>query len=146
MPFRSVVVSRGAFIGLLGGLLTGPMILFLMLIDSRVRPGQRSGEELVFVPVAGAVVCRINGAGLGAVAGAFAGASLLQSRRRCIFSGMIVMGFVGVVMAFLDFDSYLRFGNLERLSPLLIVVQDLVIPILAGIAGGGLAASLSEAA
>jgi hypothetical protein len=56
------------------------------------------------------------------------------------------MGCIGAMMACLDFDMYLRFGNLERLSPLLIVVQDLVIPILAGIAGGGLAASLSETA
>jgi hypothetical protein len=146
MPFRGVVVRRGAFIGLLGGLFTGPMILLLMLIDSTVRPGQRSGEELVFLPIGMGVIYAIHGAGLGAAGGACVRANRLQSRRRCIVSGMIVMGFVGVVMAFLDFDSYLRFGNLERLSPLLIVVQDLVIPILAGIAGGGLAASLSEAA
>jgi hypothetical protein len=144
MPFRGVVVRRGAFIGLLDGLLTGPMILLLMLIDSTVRPCQRSGEELVFLPIGMGVIYAIHGAGLGAVGGAFVRANRLQSRRQCVLFGVSLMGFIGALWAYLDFDTYLHYGNVERSSPLLIVCQDLVIPILAGLTGAVLAAKLTK--
>ena len=129
--------GKGAIIGVAGGLCTIPLFALSLLADTTVR------TERLFLPLVFGLVFGISGAGIGAVAGACIGEYRLHSRLRRGFLGAIVMGSFGALMTYLEFDMYFNFGNVERLSPL-IVVQDLIIPVLAGFAGGVMVGMMNE--
>src|SRR5579862_3137214 len=134
-------MRRGALIGLVAGLLTGPMMLIWLLLYSAVRPNEHLGSTAALGPVLGGVVSTILGAVVGAVAGGALGMNRVESanRQRCILFGAILMGLIGASGALIDIT-----GTPERFKswPVMLLGMDLLCPILAGIAAGALVARL----
>jgi hypothetical protein len=128
-------MRRGAIIGLVSGLLTGPTMLIWLFIYSVVWPNPLLGSTAVLGPVLGAVQSTIFGVIVGGTAGAIAvwlGAKLV-GMRRCAAFGAILMAACGALMSLGD----------AAWTPLTVGL-DLLSPILAGIAAGALVATLNK--
>jgi hypothetical protein len=128
-------MRRGAIIGLVGGLFTGPTMLIWLIVYSFVWPEPALGSTAVLGPFMGAIRSTIFGVIVGGAAGAIAawlGAKLV-GMRQCVAFGAIVMALCGALMALLD-------GSWTTMT----VGLDLCSPILAGIAAGALVAKVNK--
>jgi hypothetical protein len=132
-----VALRRGATIGLLSGLLTGPTMLLWMLLYSFVRPNRDLGSTAILAPFMGGVESTVLGIVLGAVAGGVTGllGIGLTGLRRCILFAAILMTVVGTLEAFGDYST-----NPERFAAwtAMIIGMDVACPIVAGIVAGSL--------
>jgi hypothetical protein len=137
-------IRKGATIGLVSGLLTGPTMFLFIAMYPFALPNEFGQLEAFLVPFSNGICSTIFGVAFGIIVGAVGGLSGIRLRgmRRCVLFGVIAMGCVGVLVTFLEF---FRFGNISPTQPLLIVGLDLLSPILAGMAGGTLAGALSKA-
>jgi hypothetical protein len=137
------VMRRGAWIGLVGGLLTGPMMLVWLLLYSAMRPNDHLGSTAALGPFMGGIVSTILGAVFGAVGGLALGMNRVESanRRRCVLFGAVLMGLIGTLESLSDIT-----GSPERFKswPVMLLGMDLLCPILAGIAAGALIARSSN--
>lgn len=137
-------MRRGALIGSVSGLLTGPAMLIWLVVYSFVSPGEHLGSTAILGPLMGGVQSTILGALLGAAVGAVvhrvgAGLTSVQS---CIAFGAILMGSIGILLAFWDYSA-----NPDRFAawPTMILGMDVAAPLLAGLLVGLLVAKLGKA-
>ena len=85
-------LRRGAIIGLVDGLLTGPTMLVWLLVFSVVRPDKHLGSTAVLGPFMGGIQSTVFGVVFGALAGAIALLGIrLIGLRRCVVFGVILM-------------------------------------------------------
>jgi hypothetical protein len=126
----------GAFIGLVGGLLTGPMIFAWLIIDCFLEHDTAQGGRLVIVPFLYAASLTVVGACLGAVAGAISGANGVRIGNvgASTLFGMYLLGIIGTLWALLIYVSETG----VHISAAKIIGTLLVAPLLAGAAGGAL--------
>jgi hypothetical protein len=138
-----VATRRGALIGLVSGVLTGPTMLLWLLLYSFVTPNKDLGSTAVLGPLAGGVQSTIFGVVLGAVAGAVLGvlAIRLTGLLRNVSFATILMTIIGIFEAYGDYSN-----SPERFAACapMIVGMDVACPILAGLAAGALIGKRSE--
>jgi hypothetical protein len=137
-------LGRGALIGLIGGLLTGPTMLVWLLIYAALLPdGKSMGPTLVLGPIVGGAPATAFGIVLGTIAGAVAGLNRarLEGLRACVLFGVILMGFIGTLWTFVMYSE-----SAERFvaSATMIIGMGVPSPILAGMAAGALVAMLNK--
>jgi hypothetical protein len=137
-------LRRGALIGLVGGLLTGPtMLVWLLVYTALVPDGKSMGPTLILGPIVGGAPATAFGIVLGTIAGAVAGLNgiRLESLRRCVLFGVTLMGFTGTLWTFVIYsESPERFAA----SATMIIGMGVACPLLAGMAAGALVAMLSK--
>jgi hypothetical protein len=141
---RDVIMTarRGGLIGLVSGLLAGP-IMFLWLAIYMLVVTDDLGSTAVLGPFSGGIQSTILGCILGPIAAAFVGLTgrQLTGTRRCLLFGVLLMGAAGGLEALSDYvGSPDRF--VTRLT--LIIGLDIVSPVMAGLAGGALVGRLSK--
>ena len=138
------VIRRGDLIGLVGGLLTGPVMLAWLFLYSAVTPNRDLGSTAALGPFIGGFESTLLGVILGGVIGAVASLMRIElsSLSRCALFGAFVMGSIGILLALGDY-----FGSPERFAAwgAMIVGMDVACPLVAGIAGGSLVARLTKA-
>jgi hypothetical protein len=131
-------MRRGALIGLVSGLLTGPTMLIWLFVYSFVRPDALSSTA-VLGPIMGGVQSTILGVILGAVAGAVIGlfGIRLSGLQRCVPFGVILMSVIGTYEAFGDYSN-----SPERFAAwvAMIIGMDVACPIVAGMVAEALVA------
>jgi hypothetical protein len=128
---------RGALIGLVGGLFSGPMILAWLLIECSLRTYSPKGGSLFFVPFLGGACLSLVGVGLGACAGGIIGATgiRLGNVRTCALFGMSLLGFMGTLWVSV---LYLSGPPDVKYSASLLIGELIGAPLFAGAAGGAL--------
>jgi hypothetical protein len=136
-------VLRGTIVGVVAGILTGPIALAWLLVDSILEPNKSMGTLtglgplMVGIPATGLGFC------LGPVAGALAGLKdvELDNVRGSLVFGVILMGAVGALMTAVMY--LLNPPNFVD-SPMMFIGVYLASPILAGMAGAPLAARVTK--
>jgi hypothetical protein len=128
---------KGALIGLVGGLLSGPMILAWLLIECSLKTYSPEGGSLFFVPFLGGACLTVVGTGLGACVGAIIGASgiRLGHVRASTFFGMVLFGFIGTLWVSC---ICLSARPDVKHSASLLIGELIIAPLIAGAAGGAL--------
>ena len=136
-------IRTGGLIGLVSGLLTGPIMLLWLVIYSLLRPNDDLGSTAALGPFSGGITSTILGCVPGVVAAAFVGLAgrQLSGLRRSVLFGAILMAVVGTLQALLD-----HLGSPERLAAWLTLIagMDVAAPIVAGIVGGAIVGRLSK--
>jgi hypothetical protein len=138
-----IAMWRGALIGLLSGLLTGPTMLLWLLLYSFIMPNRALGSTAILGPIVGGVMSTIFGVVLGTVAAAVGGllGLRLTGLRKCVLFAAILMTVIGAFEAFLDYsNSPERFAEWAAMA----TGMDVACPILAGIGAGALIGKWSE--
>ena len=129
--------QKGALIGLVGGLLSGPLILAWLLIECSLKIYSPAGGSLFFVPFLGAGSLTLVGVSLGACAGGIIGASGIRLRnvRASTLFGMALLGGIGTLWVS---HIYLSAPPDVKYSASLLIGELIVAPLVAGAAAGAL--------
>ncbi len=91
--------TRGAIIGLLGGIFTGAAMLLFLILYSIVLPAEHLGSTAALAPFVGGIGATVYGVALGAVLGWLAERKGFEVRGmpRCLLFGMALMGAIGLL-------------------------------------------------
>jgi hypothetical protein len=136
-------VLRGAIVGVVAGILTGPIVLAWLLVDSILEPKMAMGTQTALGPLMVGIPATGLGFCLGPVAGALAGINDVEpdNIRGSVVFGVILMGAVGALMtAVMYFSNPPNFVH----STMMIIGMFLASPILAGMAGAPLVTRVTQ--
>jgi hypothetical protein len=132
-----VPALNAALIGLVGGLLSAPMILAWMLIEFLLKTYTPKGGSFFFVRFLGGACLTVVGTGLGACVGGIIGAKgvRLRSTLASTLFGMVLFGLIGTLWAS---RVYLSAPPDVKFSDALLIGELIVAPLMAGTAAGAL--------